>query len=124
MRKKGKKHSTLTCLPPGFRRDTKFELPVRSALLAMENECLTEKHLYDLFVLAEMSIISGAKGHYLTHADSLRRVVCLIGDRTGHNYSELEAAAVTASAPILLEYIGKLSNIEVAKAALIGMARS
>ncbi|HET8686457.1 MAG TPA: hypothetical protein VFM18_07310, partial [Methanosarcina sp.] len=61
MRKSAKKkHSTLTVLPNGMRRDNVWELPVRAALLALDTGKLTEQQTYDLFVLAEMSQRTGA----------------------------------------------------------------
>lgn len=122
MRKRGKNHSKIAALPPGFRRDGKFELPVRAALLSLnELNKVTEQQLYDLFVLAEMARLTGAKGHYLTHADTLKRLVCDLGDRNPHEASDLEVISITASSEILLEYIAKTSNYSIAKAALEGV---
>ena len=120
MRKKGKKHSTIAVLPNGVRRDNKFELPVWAALMAMERGILEEKHLYDLFVLAEMCINSGGKGHYLEHAGTVKRMVCDLGD-SKRQAQKLEYMDIHASATVLIEYFGKLSNVEIARAALAGL---
>lgn len=118
MRKQGKKHSTLTVLPHGMRRNVAWELPIRAALLALDTGKLTEQQCIDLFVLAEMSQRTGAKGHYLEHSKTLHRLICDIGDRVGHPVTKYEALGISASVPVLLEYMQKVKNLDIAKAAL------
>jgi len=121
MRKKGKKiRQSLVVLPNGFRRDERWELPIRAALLSMDTlGYLNEGHLYDLWVLAEMSRRTGGKGHILTHADSLERLIDTVHSAKGE-VKDLEAAGIEASCGILLEYIKGVSNVDIARASLKG----
>lgn len=121
MKKRGKRIKTIAVLPNGFRRDERWELPIRAALLSMDTlGHLNEGHLYDLWVLAEMSRRTGAKGHYLTHANSLERLIDNVHSNKGE-VSDSDAAGIQASAGVLLEYIRGVSNLDIARAAMSGV---
>ncbi len=120
MRKSGKKHSKLSVLPIGMRRNNVWELPIRAALLALDTGKLTEQQCIDLFVLSEMSLRTGAKGHYLEHAKTLHRLICDIGDKKDHTVTRYEAMAIVPSVEVLLEFMSQVKNLDVAKAALNG----
>lgn len=122
MRKKGKTiRQNLAVLPNGFRRDVKYELPIRSALLSM-NELghLNESHLYDLWVLSEITRRVGGKGHILVHADSLDRLIGQVNDAKGE-VSDSLAVSIEASCLVLLEYVKSVSNFKIGKSAIQGM---
>lgn len=121
MRKQGKKHSKLVVLPNGMRRDEKWELPIRAAIIAAKAGYLVEKQAYDLFVLAKMAEMTGAKGHYLVHSEALQRIMCDYQDNKRTKISSLEAESIEASANVLIEFVGKVKNVDIAKAALKGM---
>lgn len=121
MRKKGKKIKTIAVLPKGLRLDVKWELPVRMALLSMnELGILREEHLYDLCVLGEMSNRVGCKGHYKVHVDALNRLLEAVYDNNGE-VTDHQAISIEASVKVLLEYIKTVSNLDIAKAAMKGI---
>lgn len=124
MRKKGKAiRQNLAVLPNGFRRDVKYELPIRSALLSMnELGYLNEGHLYDLWTIAEMVRRVGGKGHILVHADSLDRLIGQVNDAKGE-VSDALAVSIEASCLVLLEYVKSVSNYAIGKAAMKGAKR-
>lgn len=122
MRKRGAKiKHNLAVLPNGFRRDVRWELPLRSVLLSM-NELghLNESHLYDLWVLAEMCKRVGGKGHILVHADAIDRLIGQVNDSKGE-VSDALAVSIEASCMVLLEYVKSVSNYAIGKAAIQGM---
>lgn len=122
MRKKGRTiRQNLAVLPDGFRRDVKWELPLRAALLSMNTlGYLDSEQMHDLKTLANMTIGTGAKGHYLVHADSLDRLIGQVNDANGE-VSDSLAVGIEASCLVLLEYIKTVKNVAIARVAMKGV---
>ena len=96
----------------------------RAALTALMAGCATEQHVVDLYVLADLceTLNTGKKAHIVTHTQAIKRLCAELHDRNYHA-STIQAQAMTASANILIDWMGGLANKKIADVATRKMQR-
>jgi hypothetical protein len=120
-RKRGKKHSTLAVMPLGVKRN-RYALDAHAALLALEHNVANQRHLVDLYVLAELCEKLTKAAHIHTHCGSVRRL-CDEIHAAEYQCTELRYAAMEASANLLLGWFELQPNVAIARTATRMAAR-
>jgi hypothetical protein len=115
MKKRGKKiHNSVALNPLNQKRFIDFELPTRSALLALFNDVATVDHLAHLYALGDLSSRISKEPHIIAHAATVMRLCSVIYDAKC-KASETVTSSMIASANLLLDWMGEQRNADISK---------
>lgn len=118
MKKRGKKiNHTVAVVPLGIKRNT-YELAARAALLAIKRNAYNDQHMADLAVLAVLSERLSNERYILVHSASVKRSIEKIWQDGMGFVPRFDYVALESSADLLLGFLSKQKNLDIAQACI------
>lgn len=116
-KKRGNRIRNTLVLKPLCVKSNKYEIQARASLLAIKRGIVTQDHMVNLYVLADLSHRIGGEAHIDVHSATIKRL-CDKVHEAGYVCDELTYCALEASAGVLLDFIHAQKNIDIARHAL------
>lgn len=116
MRKRGRTINHRVTLKPLGMKDPRYERKARAALVAIQHNVFLEKHLVDLYVLADICQRLSDERYIKVHSASVKNLIEQ-AYKAGR-VERLEYAAIEPSADVLLQFFAVQKNLDIARVSL------